>query len=158
MDTREMTYAYHRIKLPDGTTRDEHRLVVEKALGRRLTWDECVHHINGNPRDNRLENLEIISHSAHTRLHLTGQPGHTRGEKVCTAVLTALDVISILGWLEDGLSERRVAALYGVSRRAIRDIKHGVTWKHVTQWNDPEWGKKGGNGRGNKKRTIPTGL
>jgi hypothetical protein len=42
----------------------EHILVAEKVLGRSLTADEEVRHINGNPHDNRPANLEIISVNA----------------------------------------------------------------------------------------------
>jgi hypothetical protein len=41
---------------------------MEQHLGRRLARSEHVHHINGNTRDNRLENLRVLSASEHMRL------------------------------------------------------------------------------------------
>ena len=47
----------------------EHRLIVERAVGRRLRTSEHVHHINGERADNRLENLRIMSAHDHGRIH-----------------------------------------------------------------------------------------
>lgn len=46
-----------------------HRVKMEEHLGRPLQRSECVHHINGNILDNRIENLAVMSHSEHCRIH-----------------------------------------------------------------------------------------
>lgn len=48
----------------------EHRLVMERHIGRRIRPDEVVHHKNHDRADNRIENLELLTFKEHAALHM----------------------------------------------------------------------------------------
>jgi len=73
---------YRRFNNPVGEQL-EHRLVMEEHLGRELTRDENVHHINGQRADNRLVNLELWS---------TRQP---KGQRVTDKLKWAKEIIEL---------------------------------------------------------------
>lgn len=47
----------------------EHRLIMAEKLGRALSRDELVHHIDGDHTNNAPDNLEVTDRSAHARHH-----------------------------------------------------------------------------------------
>ena len=64
---------YRSIKV-NGKTKLLHRYLMECWLGRELTADEVVHHKNGDRLDNRIENLEVMTHQAHANHHNQRHP------------------------------------------------------------------------------------
>lgn len=60
-----------------------HRRIMEDSLGRELTPQETVHHINGVRNDNRPENLELWSSK------------HCKGQRVKDKVNFALEILEL---------------------------------------------------------------
>ena len=53
----------------------EHRLVVEKSIGRKLFPKEVIHHKDANKQNNRIENLELYNNGGeHIKYHVRKNP------------------------------------------------------------------------------------
>lgn len=61
----------------------QHTLVMTEAIGRRLEKDECVHHIDRDRTNNKLENLRLLTHSEHSALHALEDKGYRLEEREC---------------------------------------------------------------------------
>jgi hypothetical protein len=48
-------------------------MIFEEKTGTRGKYKFVIHHINGDHMDNRIENLQKMTHSEHVRLHTKGK-------------------------------------------------------------------------------------
>jgi predicted nucleic acid-binding Zn ribbon protein len=80
-----MSYPYKQTSKRHGRRIDEHRFLMEQHIGRRLERFEFVHHKNGDKRDNRIENIELVTPAQHALEH--GQWKHPTHKQciVCDA-------------------------------------------------------------------------
>jgi hypothetical protein len=95
----------------------------------------CVNHINHDPFDARAVNLEWCTHRENTmHSYLAGRlpvphPGH--GVDNHDAKLTDDDVRKIREMSATGLSNAKVAKVFGIDRSIVSRIKNRQSWKHV---------------------------
>ena len=52
------------------------RVIMQRHLGRALSSDEIVHHINDDKLDDRIENLQVMSNSEHSTMHNIMRQSH----------------------------------------------------------------------------------
>lgn len=70
---RRNNRGYIFITLKPGVYVQEHIYIMEKHIGRRLLNNEVVHHIDSNRSNNHIENLQLMTRSAHISLHHKGK-------------------------------------------------------------------------------------
>ncbi len=109
-----------------------HRLVALAFLGPGPDGYQ-VNHKDGNKQNSLLANLEYITVSANTlhAYHVLGV-GHLVGTERWNAKLTDEKVRQIRArWRVGDISNRQIAAQYGVSEQTIGRIVNGFAWQHV---------------------------
>lgn len=126
---------YKAVKI-NGKKRDLHRVVAEQKVGRKLGYDEVVHHEDEDKLNNNPSNLTIISRAEHSRLHglKTGMPKE-RAEKIrdknrernFNGNLSVSQVKEVKALLMNGVKQREIAEMYGVSKFVICRINIGAS-------------------------------
>jgi len=100
----------------------EHRLIMEQKLNQKIPGDKVVHHLDGNPKNNSCDNLELSTQEEHSRNHRLSLTGNAERK------LIPEQVKSIRKKLCNGESLRSIAKQYNVSNPTIFRIKSGQTW------------------------------
>jgi len=109
-----------------------HRFVMEVFVGPCPVGTQCCHN-NGNPADNRVENLRWdtqLNNIADRDRH--GTTAHQKGERHGGAKLTESDVLDIRARYAAGERGISIAASYGVSKGTVSRVALRQNWAHVT--------------------------
>lgn len=104
--------------------------IWEVAHGPITDLDLVINHKNGDPQDNRLSNLELITQGSNVR-HAGALGRLPRGEAVRRAVLGEQQILEIRTRLAAGQSTRSVADVFGVASSTIWKIGQRRTWRHI---------------------------
>jgi len=115
-----------------------HRLVLEAFVGSAPEGMECCHN-NGDPSDNRLENLRWDTRLANRADAIT-HGTQVRGSRQGRSKLTEELVREIVRLHQIGCLGTEIAVRIGVSKSSVNLILVGKTWRHVTDslTRDPE--------------------
>ena len=118
---------YLQIKLSNNKkhrTKKIHRLVYEAFRKEKLNDNNVIHHINENPENNYIDNLESMTKSKHHILH-------NKGENNPNSTLTEKNVIQIKMLFKLGFKNIGISKIYNVNPNTISRIRTGKRWKHI---------------------------
>lgn len=107
-----------------------HRLVM-MAFNPVENMDELeVNHLDGNKKNNKLENLEWCTSSENQKhAFKTGLQKARKGESSNFAKLTEEDVKQVFELRKQGLLQREIAEIVGCTSSNISAILRGKSWK-----------------------------
>lgn len=131
-------YKYKAIRV-NGIKYDEHRYIMEQVVGRKLSFNECVHHKDGDAKNNELTNLELIDRSSHTKQHMTGLSktnetisklvNHGRDFSLKSSKCHGVTLIKdIKKDLVSGVKGKDICKKYSVNKYLVSNIKNGKRW------------------------------
>lgn len=130
-----LSTGYLKVMLTHGPRRKQfsvHRLVAKAFLPGPAK--DHVNHIDSNPQNNRLDNLEWATPSENQRHAFRSGRKSNAGEDSPRATITWEQVREIRERVRRGTETyTSIASDYGVSRQTIGDIAAGRSWKELAR-------------------------
>lgn len=118
--------------------RRQHMVVMERHIGRPLRADEAVHHINEVKTDNRIENLQLMSHGEHTALHHTGakrsatqRANIANGVRSSSSAKLTMEQAMLIRRIarKRNISQHSLARHFSVSPMTVNRVINNRTWR-----------------------------
>ena len=142
---------YFHVKLyKNGKGKDKkiHIVMYEIFYNYILKNNECIHHIDENKLNNKLQNFKLMTKHNHLKLHnkkdkhpmfgkhhsektlklMSKTQKKFKGEKSPNHILTKENIDEIKNDLNKGLSQRKIAKKFGVTQPLISMIKNNKRW------------------------------
>lgn len=125
----------------DGKPMGLHRHLMQEKLGRKLSRNEVVHHIDNNPSNNDISNLTVMTLSEHSRHHSLGRKPSAeqisrQRVSLCSSntgrKLSPQQVLDIREFLNAKVGVTLLAKMYSVSRRTIDKIRENKRYYWVS--------------------------
>lgn len=125
---------YLKINIGNGKQKYVHRVVAEAFIPNPEN-KPCVNHIDGNKKNNHVDNLEWVTYSENN-IHAfrTGlQPiQDKRGELNGRSKLNSLQVRVIRRLRNDhNMKIKHVCEIFNIGATTVSEISNGVRWSHI---------------------------
>ena len=121
---------YLRVKI-NGKHTLVHRLVAKHYITKPRGKD-IVNHIDGDPSNNSVFNLEWCTQKENVKhAFKTGLAKGRKGSENFFAVLDEATAKEIRCDLEKGIPVSKLVKKYGIKKSSIYNIRNRTTWKHV---------------------------
>jgi hypothetical protein len=106
-----------------------HALVARAFIGPRPDGHQ-INHIDANPVNNRVENLEYVTPRGNMQ-HCVKLGRRAKGHEINTSKLVEKDVRKIRQLLDEGMHAPTLGKIFGVSHQTIYSIRDRKIWKHL---------------------------